>query len=246
MVQLSERVRFSDGKMPEMTGVVRLPCWAAVTFSTTSFSPFTRMISCWWRMGCQAPAGVSYSAVAPVPRVCSIAMSWTVAPRLVKPQAMWALWPTMMKGEPGRETPETWNSPVGVGASRSASYQVPGTPRLRCMSFERSGLPEAVWVPETAQLPEPALQPSQRGFLRVCWRVRRSSMEAVLVWRWAGAVAPSRDAHLRRIVRAEDGAPGLIADGISRLVADGASRLLWDSSRGTSGMSFWGAVRSMM
>ena len=40
------------------------------------------------------------------------------------------------------------------------------------MSFERSGLPEAVWTPETVQLFEPAVQPSHVGFLRVCWRAR--------------------------------------------------------------------------
>jgi hypothetical protein len=47
------------------------------------------------------------------------------------------------------------------------------------MSFERSGLPVAVWDPETTQSFEPAKQPSQMGLRRVCWRVRRSWGEAV-------------------------------------------------------------------
>ena len=47
------------------------------------------------------------------------------------------------------------------------------------MSLERSGFPVAVCAPETTQLPEPATQPSQTGFRRVCWRARRSLAEAV-------------------------------------------------------------------
>src|SRR5271168_5267249 len=107
---------------------------------------------------------------------------------------------------------------------------MPGTLWARCMSFERSGLPVAVWVPETTQLLEPAMQPSQMGLRRVCWRVIRSSGVAVPefvspahrdetaiggapgLWCRVGesAVALPRDAHLRRKVRAEDGAPGFI------------------------------------
>src|SRR6267378_4859203 len=158
-------------------------------------------------------------------------MSWTVAPRLVKPQATWSLWPVMMKGTPGRETPVTWRLPEGVGAWRSAWYQMPGTVWARCMSLARSGLPVAVWAPETTQSLEPAKQPSQMGLRRVCWRARRSWMfweEVVLEFvdptlrdgaakdgapglsclDERSAVALARDAHLRRKVRAEDGAPG--------------------------------------
>src|SRR5882757_7568211 len=92
---------------------------------------------------------------------------------------MWALWPTMMKGTPGSETPAAWKSPVGVWVSRSAWYQMPGTLWLRCMSFDSSGLPVAVRVPETAELLEPARQLSQRGasdLLRAC----RSAVDAVV------------------------------------------------------------------
>ncbi len=81
------------------------------------------------------------------------------------------------EGTPGRETPVTWRP----GASRSAWYQMPGTLWARCMSLERSGLPVAVWAPETTQLLEPAKQFSQTGLRRVCWRARRSEGEAVLV-----------------------------------------------------------------
>src|ERR1700731_616588 len=108
-------------------------------------------------------------------------MSWAGAARLVKPQATWSLWPTMMKGTPGRETPVTWRLPAGVGAWRSAWYQMPGTVWARCISLARSGLPVAVWAPETTQSLEPAKQLSQMGLWRVCWRAWRSWGEAVLV-----------------------------------------------------------------
>src|SRR5258708_5380871 len=130
----------------------------------------------------------------------------------------------MMKGTPGRQTPVTWRLPVGVGAWRSAWYQMPGTVWARCMSLEMSGLPVAVWAPE------PAKQPSQVGLRRVCWRARRSWGEAVLEFvSLAGpgcrsgrsAVALARDAHISesrygapgfegapRLVGADDGVPG--------------------------------------
>src|SRR5438309_6040413 len=151
-------------------------------------------------------------------------MSWTVVPRLVNPQATWSLWPTMMKGTPGRETPVTWRLPVEVGDSprlrarspgtptwRSASYQMPGTVWARCMSLERSGLPVAVWAPETTQLLEPAKHSSQMGLRRVCWRAWRSWGEVVVFPAGLGcldegsAVALARDAH---ISESRYGAPG--------------------------------------
>src|SRR5438309_168428 len=137
-------------------------------------------------------------------------MSWTVAPRLVKPQATWSLWPTMMNGTPGRETPVTWRLPesLALRASasgpptwRSASYQMPGTVWARCMSLERSGLPVAVWAPETTQLLDPAKQSSQMGLRRVCWRVWRSWGSEVVV---LGFVDPTI-----RDEAAKDGARGL-------------------------------------
>src|SRR6266851_4160337 len=157
-----------------------------------------------------------------------------------------------MKGTPGRETPATWNSaPVVDGDWRSASYQMPGTPWERCMSFERRGLPVAVWAPETVQLLEPAVQPSQMGFLRVCWRARRSSVEAVSVWPvvwWLGRgvrFARGANTHLSRKKRGEDGAPAFVVMvGFAGL--SGMESLVWDSSRGMSGMFSWGAVRSMV
>jgi hypothetical protein len=48
------------------------------------------------------------------------------------------------------------------------------------MSFARSGLPVAVWAPETTQSLEPAKQSSQMGLSRICWRARRSWGEVVL------------------------------------------------------------------
>src|SRR3954454_5909489 len=92
---------------------------------------------------------------------------------------MWSLWPTMMKGTPGSETPATWKLPVGAGAARSGWYQIPGTECIRCMSFERSGFPEAVREPEMTQLLEPAMQDSQGG-PRDLARPRMSSGVAVV------------------------------------------------------------------
>src|SRR5882672_4823859 len=90
---------------------------------------------------------------------------------------------------------------------------MPGTVWARCMSLARSGLPVAVWAPETTQSLEPAKQPSQRGVRRVCWRARRSWGEAAVVGvlPWLGcldggsAVALPRDAH---ISESRYGAPG--------------------------------------
>ena len=36
-------------------------------------------------------------------------------------------------------------------------YQMPGSEYSRCMSFESSGLPDAVWLPARAQAFEPGL-----------------------------------------------------------------------------------------
>src|SRR5579871_5479319 len=190
-------------------------------------------------MGCQAPSGDWYSAVSPVLRVCSMKTSCTSAPRLVKPQATWALWPTMMKGTPGRETPVTWNSPVAVGASRSAWYQMPGTLWLRCMSFERRGLPVAVWAPETTQLLEPGMHSSQRVSFRDCWRARRSWVVAVGRWLVEGVrfALCANDPLMRW---------DLMNWALGFVGSVGFVSLVWDSSRGMSGISSWGAVRSMV
>ena len=40
-------------------------------------------------------------------------------------------------------------------------YQMSGTRRVKCMSFESSGLPLAVWLPAITQLFDPTAQPSQ-------------------------------------------------------------------------------------
>ena len=64
---------------------------------------------------------------------------------------------------------------VEVGAGWSGGFEGGLVPDagdaewLRCMSLERSGFPEAVWAPETAQLLEPALQAWHRDRgLRFC------------------------------------------------------------------------------
>ena len=55
-----------------MMGVGESPCWVAATSSAMSLPPRTRMISVWWRMGCQVPSGDSNSPDVPEMRVCSM------------------------------------------------------------------------------------------------------------------------------------------------------------------------------
>src|SRR5258708_16642309 len=113
------------------------------------------------------------------------------------------------------------------------------------MSFERRGLPVAVCAQEPVELFEPGVQPSQMGFVRVCWRARRSSVEAVSVWPvvwWLGRgvrFALGANAHLSRKKRGEDGAPAFVVMfgfvEVLGFVVGGFS-LVWDSSSGMSGM----------
>ena len=67
------------------------------------------------------------------------------------PQAMRRLCPTTTPGVPGRVTPVASRP----GASRCAMYQMPGSPNSRCISFESSGLPEAVRLPAMAHAFDP-------------------------------------------------------------------------------------------
>src|SRR5437660_423030 len=59
----------------------------------------------------------------------------------------------MMPGAPGSATPATSNP----GACRCVMYQMPGTEYSRCISFERIGLPLAVWRPPTTHAFDPGL-----------------------------------------------------------------------------------------
>src|SRR5258708_13219628 len=87
--------------------------------------------------------------------------SCTSGLRLVKPQAMRWLCPTLMKGRPGKEKPSTLKSPE----CSCTSYHTPGTRCGKCISFESSGLPETVCAPETTQLFDPGKQASQAALL---------------------------------------------------------------------------------
>src|ERR1041385_7758054 len=101
--------------------------------------------------------------------------------RLVNPQAMRWLCPTLMKGTPGREKPSMLKSPEWSCSSyhtpgrekpsmlkspewSCSSYHTPGTRCGRCISFESSGLPDTVCAPETTQLLEPGGQDSKPAF----------------------------------------------------------------------------------
>src|SRR5579863_3064605 len=79
-----------------------------------------------------------------------------------------------MNGIPGIVTPAACKP----GARRSAMYQMLGSLRERCMSFDSSGFPLAVCWPAITQLFEPAAQPSQSGRPR---RARRLVESAVVV-----------------------------------------------------------------
>src|ERR1700704_5743765 len=85
--------------------------------------------------------------------------SCTSGLRLVNPQAMRWLCPTLMNGRPGREKPSTLKSPEWS----CTSYHTPGTRCGKCISFESSGLPETVCAPEITQLFEPGRQASQES-----------------------------------------------------------------------------------
>src|SRR5690349_20565140 len=87
--------------------------------------------------------------------------SCTSGLRLVNPQAMRWLCPTLMKGRPGREKPSTLKSPEWS----CTSYHTPGTRCGKCISLESSGLPETVSAPEMTQLFEPGRQASQESSL---------------------------------------------------------------------------------
>ena len=63
--------------------------------------------------------------------------SWESEWVVVKPQAMWALWPRMVKGTPGAVAPA--RSAAGV-VSR-ARYQTPGVDIQRWGSLARRGAP---------------------------------------------------------------------------------------------------------
>src|SRR5882762_10312816 len=65
----------------------------------------------------------------------------------------------MTKGAPGRLTPAA--SKFCCGTSSCTSYQIPGRPQSRCMSFESSGLPLTVCAPETTQLFDPGTGSSE-------------------------------------------------------------------------------------
>src|SRR6476619_5214475 len=91
--------------------------------------------------------------------------SCTSGLRLVNPQAMRWLCPTLMKGRPGREKPSTLKSPEWSWTS----YHTPGTRCGKCISLESSGLPETVCAPETTQLFDPGRQASQASSF-ICGR----------------------------------------------------------------------------
>src|SRR5271157_52832 len=100
------------------------------------------------RSGATQPRGVRYS---PLSLNFSMYTSSTFGPKLVNPQAMERLCPTMTNGTPGSVTPATSKSP----AVRWASYQTLGICKSRCISLESSGLPDAVCAPDTTQLLDP-------------------------------------------------------------------------------------------
>src|ERR1700744_6766052 len=84
----------------------------------------------------------------------------------------------MTHGRPGSVKPATSSggAPPGVAERCSAaSYQMSGTRRLRCISFETSGFPDAECAPDTAQLFEPARQSLHEDVARREGSVRRAS-----------------------------------------------------------------------
>src|SRR5215471_4268450 len=101
--------------------------------------------------------------------------SCTSGLRLVNPQAMRWLCPTLMKGRPGREKPSTLKSPEWS----CTSYHTPGTRCGKCISLESSGLPETVCAPEMTQLFDPGRHASQEPEIRLKWRCSGVGMKAL-------------------------------------------------------------------
>src|SRR5215831_8089286 len=109
----------------------------------------------------------------------------------------------MTNGMPGSVTPAAWKP----GARRSAMYQMFGSLRPRCMSFESKGLPLAVCVPEITQLLEPGIQPEQERFSRADMLTFVESNACARRLRMDGA--PKVDGARRRVsVRSSSSSPG--------------------------------------
>ena len=81
------------------------------------------------------------------------------------------------------------------GACKSAMYQMLGSVKLRCMSFESKGFPLAVCVPAMTQLLEPGTQSRHERSFRVDDAARWSRMAVF---------------HPCRKMRALDGAPSAV------------------------------------
>src|SRR6476646_1304707 len=109
--------------------------------------------------------------------------SCTSGLRLVNPQAMRWLCPTLMKGSPGREKPSTLKSPEWS----CTSYHTPGTRCGKCISFDSSGLPETVCAPESTQLFDPGRQASQESSF-MCGKNRGEVIRGDSLIFFAGAV----------------------------------------------------------
>ena len=91
----------------------------------------------------------------------------TSGPRLVKPQAMSALWPMITPGTPENVKPATssgqrWSTVVQCSP---ICIHTPGMLTPRCGSLASSGAPVVVWSPSTTQLllPSPSPWPISGG-----------------------------------------------------------------------------------
>src|ERR1039458_3269228 len=121
------------------------------------------------------------------------------------PHAMCRLCPTTTPASPGMVTPATSRP----GACRCAMYQIPGSEYSRCISFESSGLPDAVWLPAMAQALDPRYIPGFPYALERC-RSRCSHPEA------------SQDGLCEAAVDARGGKQSFLAAQCSSIIGENA------------------------
>ena len=135
--------------MPGSTGVRIGPRGVTCTSSTASGCPFTGMISVAISHGRKVPSG--WRTERPSGPIVSTKKSLLSVRPAVTPHAANPLCPMGKPGAPASVAPVTSQ----CGVRTCARYHGGGQVGARCGSLARSGLPDAVRAPATAQLFDP-------------------------------------------------------------------------------------------
>ena len=124
-------------------------------------------------------------------------------------------------------------------------YQMFGSVRPRCMSFESSGLPLAVCLPAITQLFEPAAQPSQAGRPSSASSARGSIRQALAAGRRRAAVDGSSSSSSSSLLRRRGSGCGWLRSSTHRRSADDRATSPPDRDRPpASGLFSLAAIRS--